>query len=492
MKNIYFLIFATIMLTSCNTTNKTSVPKEKPMTNTQIMEVTTFKIKNGVSSAVFNKRDASIESDFTANQPGFIKRISGLTETGEIGVIVFWESLDNASASMKKFMGDPSVADYATMIDGSTMKLARYTMDDSFDAHKSDFIEVMTFDLNSGTDASNFNAINEKVAKEVTAPKTGFIQRLTGKNEEGKQAVAVFWDNKKNSDAALKPFMANPISKQFMGMMDQSTIRMGRYQTLKTLNNMGLSKKDKVIALLNSFNTGDQAPISYINPEKYIQHNLGVADGLAGFGGVMQHAPPGGFKANVVRAFEDGDYVFTHTEYDFFGPKAGFDVFRFEEGLIVEHWDNLLEVQPLNPSGRTQFDGATEITDLDKTEANKKVVRNFITDVLLNHEGDKTPTYINPTNYIQHNPAVADGLEGFGAAMKYFAENGLVMEYDKLHMVFGEGNFVLTVSEGKFGKGEATAFYDLFRLENGQIVEHWDVIAGIPSKSDWKNENGKF
>ena len=54
---------------------------------------------------------------------------------------------------------------------------------------------------------------------------------------------------------------------------------------------MELSKKEKVVALLNSFNTGDKTPISYINPEKYIQHNLGVADGLVGFGAVMKHAP---------------------------------------------------------------------------------------------------------------------------------------------------------------------------------------------------------
>lgn len=262
--------------------------------------------------------------------------------------------------------------------------------------------------------------------------------------------------------------------------------------TQKTEKTMELSNKDKVVALLNSFNTGDKTPISYINPNKYIQHNLAVGDGLAGFGEVMKNAPQGGFKANVIRAFEDGDYVFTHTEYDFFGPKAGFDVFRFEDGKIVEHWDNLLEVQKPNPSGRTQFDGAIEITDLDKTEANKKVVKDFINDVLLNHQMDKLTTYINPKNYVQHNPAVADGLKGFGEAMKYFAENGLVMEYTKNHKVLGEGNFVLAMSEGKFGKGEHTAFYDLFRLENGQIVEHWDVISPIPAKADWKNENGKF
>lgn len=257
---------------------------------------------------------------------------------------------------------------------------------------------------------------------------------------------------------------------------------------------MDLSNKEKVVALLNSFNTGDQTPISYINAEKYIQHNLGVGDGLAGFGEVLKNAPEGGFKANVVRAFEDGDFVVTHTEYDFFGPKAGFDVFRFAEGKIVEHWDNLTEVTPPNPSGRTQFDGATEIKEKEKTEANKKVVNQFINEVLLNHKMDILATLINPENYIQHNSMVADGLEGFGAAMKHMQENNQVMVYEKTHKVLGEGNFVLAMSEGKFGAapGEHVAFYDLFRLENGQIVEHWDVIQTIPPQSEWKNNNGKF
>ena len=259
-----------------------------------------------------------------------------------------------------------------------------------------------------------------------------------------------------------------------------------------TTEKMELTNKEKVIALLNSFNTGDQTPISYINPKKYIQHNLAVGDGLEGFGEVVKHAPPQGFKANVVRAFQDGDIVFTHTEYDFFGPKAGFDVFRFEDGKIVEHWDNLAEITPPNPSGRTQFDGATDITDKKKTEANKITVKNFVEDVLVNGKGDKLTNYVNPEKYLQHNSSIADGLDGLGAALKYFAENGLILEYEKVHKVVGEGNFVLTISEGKFGKGDHVAYYDLFRLENGLIVEHWDVIQPIPAKEEWKNQNGKF
>ncbi len=255
-----------------------------------------------------------------------------------------------------------------------------------------------------------------------------------------------------------------------------------------------ISNADKVISLLDSFNTGAQGPIAYINPEKYIQHNLDVADGLAGFGAVMQHAPPQGFKADVKRVFEDGDYVVAHTEYDFFGPKAGFDMFRFEDGLIVEHWDNLTEITQPNPSGRTQFDGATEVTDLDKTAANKKLVTDFVQKVLLEGQTETITSYINPEKYLQHNSAVADGLDGFSAAMQYFAENDMVMIYDKTHYVLGQGNFVLTISEGKFGKapGGNVAFYDLFRLEDGLIVEHWDVIQDIPAEAEWKNSNGKF
>lgn len=489
MRTFFILILTSLIAMSCDSGKKISVNQNKSMTMTknQIMEVTTFNVKSEVSQHDFKKRDAEIETDYTSKQPGFIKRISGITEDGEIGVIVHWESMADAQASMSKFMKDTSVADYAEMIDGPTMKMSRYVMDKAFNADDSQFVEVMAFDVKPGTDLAQFKETNYKVETEFTGKREGFLQRLVGTNESGRQVVAVYWNNKKNSDASMQPFMAAPIAKQFMESMDQSTIGMGRYKLL----NMELTNTEKVVALLNSFNTGDKTPISYISPEKYIQHNLGAPDGLAGFGEIMKHAPPQGFKANVIRAFEDGDYVFTHTEYDFFGPKAGFDVFRFENGLIVEHWDNLLEVQPANPSGHTQFDGATEVADKDKTATNKKVVRDLLEKVFMGGQMENIATFINPTKYIQHNPNVPDGLEGLGSAMKAMAEQGMMMKYETIHKVLGDGNFVLTLSEGTLGD-QHTAYYDLFRLENNQIVEHWDVIAPIPPKSEWKNNNGKF
>lgn len=254
---------------------------------------------------------------------------------------------------------------------------------------------------------------------------------------------------------------------------------------------MELSNKGKAVALLTSLETGDQTPVGYINPNKYIQHNLMVADGLEGFGAILQHAPEGGFKAKVVRAYEDGDFVFTHTVYDFFGPKIGFDVFRFEEGKIVEHWDNLIEVKPPNPSGRNQTDGATMAMDLEKTEANKTLVSNFITDILMNGEMNKIGNYIEGDNYIQHNPDIADGLSGLGKALEAMAKQGITMEYNTVHKVLGEGNYVLAISEGSFA-GQPTSYYDLFRVADDKIVEHWDVMETILPEAQRKNTNGKF
>jgi predicted SnoaL-like aldol condensation-catalyzing enzyme len=252
-----------------------------------------------------------------------------------------------------------------------------------------------------------------------------------------------------------------------------------------------ISNKEKAVALLRSLETGDQTPVGYINPNKYIQHNLTVADGLEGFGAVLQNAPEGGFKVNVVRSFQDGDYVFTHTIYDFFGPKVGFDIFKFEDGKITEHWDNLTEIAVPNPSGRTQTDGATEITDLARTKGNKEIVKDFINWVLIEGHYDEMTNYFEGNAYIQHNPTIADGLNKLGKAMQDMAKQGTPMVYEKNHIVLGEGNFVLAVSEGTFG-GKPTSFYDLFRMQNNLIVEHWDVIEAILPEAERKNSNGKF
>lgn len=253
---------------------------------------------------------------------------------------------------------------------------------------------------------------------------------------------------------------------------------------------MEISNKQKAVALLNSLETGATEPLSFINPNKYIQHNLGAADGLAGLKAFISILPKGETKVKVIRTFEDGNFVFTHTEYNVFGPKIGFDVFRFEDGKIVEHWDNLQETAKPNPSGHTMIDGPTASKDLDKTEANKTLVKNFLEEVFVKGTG-KIEDYIDGDNYTQHNPFIADKLSGLMAALGEWAKQGVTMKYEIVHQVLGEGNFVLAMVEGQLG-GKHSSFYDMFRIENGKIVEHWDVVEEIPAKENWKNTNGKF
>lgn len=143
-----------------------------------------------------------------------------------------------------------------------------------------------------------------------------------------------------------------------------------------------------------------------------------------------------------------------------------------------------------NPSGHTQIDGTLEKKNVDKEET-RKVVAGFVGDVLRGENPDKLTSYFNGDHYIQHNTAIADGLSGLGAALEAMAKQGVQMIYNKTHFVLADGDYALAVSEGTFG-GVETSFYDLFRVENGNIAEHWDVMETIADKKDWQNQNGKF
>ena len=248
------------------------------------------------------------------------------------------------------------------------------------------------------------------------------------------------------------------------------------------------AKKQIVEAFLKSIETGDEAPVAHV--ARYTQHNLGIEDGLAGLRKIIAALPKGSARVRTVRLLEDGDFVVAHTEYELFGPKVGFDVFRFEGEKIVEHWDNLAERSAApNASGRTQLDGPTAIEDRDRTVDNKRLVTDFVTTVLIDQQLAKANGFAN--GYLQHNPLVGDGLAALGGLLEQLAKQGTPIVYDKLHRVLGEGNFVLATSEGRFGP-TPTAFYDLFRVARGKIVEHWDVIEAIPPRAQWANQNGKF
>jgi predicted SnoaL-like aldol condensation-catalyzing enzyme len=254
---------------------------------------------------------------------------------------------------------------------------------------------------------------------------------------------------------------------------------------------MAKKNKDKIRALLKSIETGEPGPIAVVNEAKYIQHNPQTHEGSEGLAVLFKRLSKTSPRVNIVRAFEDGDFVFAHTEYDFASRRIGFELFRFEDGRAVEHWDNIQSRQGPNPSGRSMVDGPSVSTDHALTETNRALVRSFIETVVINAKHDRLADFISEEAYTEHNPRNADGLIALRSALEEIQTGHRVINSQRLHRVVAEGNFVLCVSEGELA-GKHSAFYDLFRISDGKVVEHWDTTEKIAPRTEWKNENGKF
>ena len=251
-------------------------------------------------------------------------------------------------------------------------------------------------------------------------------------------------------------------------------------------------RKDQICALLKGIETGDEAAVNVVNPDKYIQHNPQTQEGGEGLAALFKRLAKSSPRVNIVRVFSDGDYVFAHTEYDFSTSRIGFEIFRFEGDLTVEHWDNIQSRKGPNPSGHTMVDGPIEATDLDKTERNREFVRSFVDEVLINAQLGRLENYVDDQSYTEHNPRIGDGLDALRSALSDPASNGgITIRYDRNHRILAEGSFVLAVSEGS-ANGVHSSFFDLFRISDGKLVEHWDTTEVIPPRSEWNNDNGKF
>lgn len=226
---------------------------------------------------------------------------------------------------------------------------------------------------------------------------------------------------------------------------------------------------------------------------RYIQHSTGVRDGVDGFVEFFEPFIARNPKRDIqiIRAFEEGQYVFVHVYQSLNDGEAEWvttDFFDTDENdKIIEHWDVIGKYSAHTPSGHTSVDGATAVADLEKTEVNKEVVRNLIHDVLMGENPEKIDNYISGKSYIQHNAEMADGLERFKSLL--LAESGSLI-YDEIVLLLGQGNFVATLCKVSW-ESQPYAQVDIFRLENGLVVEHWDNTEPVPPEEEWAN-SGKF
>ncbi|MFI1834300.1 nuclear transport factor 2 family protein [Streptomyces olivaceoviridis] len=253
---------------------------------------------------------------------------------------------------------------------------------------------------------------------------------------------------------------------------------------------MSNAKNTVLTAAGELFGKKDPSAVDRWVAADYRQHSALAADGPEALRELVAGLPEG-FRYEGARVIADGDLVALHGTYHGFGPDplVAFDVFRVDaDGKLAEHWDALTPLVENTVSGRSQTDGPTEPADLDRTEANRALVLEFAEKVLKGADYSVLTDYISTETYHQHNPEAADGLDGFGAAAAKWAEHGKNLVYKTVHKAIAEGDFVLLQSEGEFGV--PVAYYDLFRVQDGRIVEHWDVIAPVPA--ELPHSNGLF
>ncbi len=230
--------------------------------------------------------------------------------------------------------------------------------------------------------------------------------------------------------------------------------------------------------------------------KRYTQHSTGVRDGIEGFVEFFEPFIERNPKRHIeiIRGWEDGQYVFIHAYQSLNDGEAQWVTTDFfdtdQDDKIIEHWDVIAPFVSATPSGHTSVDGATEITDLDKTEANKAIVHKLLEDALM--EGgnrENIPKYISSETYINHNKEVEDGMDNF---MRLATIPNAPLTYKEIVLIVGKGNFVATLSKANWNDGKLDQDYaqvDIFRLENGKVVEHWDNTEPVPEENV---NSGKF
>ena len=216
---------------------------------------------------------------------------------------------------------------------------------------------------------------------------------------------------------------------------------------------------------------GDIAFAEEIIAEDYIQHSKTVKPGKVGLLEALtymkQMPKPATTTQPFMRLIAEGDYVVTNMSFGWGDKqKAVVDIFRFQNGKVAEHWDAMQDESETTLNGNALMDGPMPLIDAALTAPNRQIVSNFYKQVFLNKQADKLPNFVSP-DLIQHIPEIANGLSGL---RDYLQQKPGQHSIEKIHRIIGEGDFVVVQSEGK-----ARMFYDIFRLDNGKIVEMWGV-----------------
>jgi len=132
---------------------------------------------------------------------------------------------------------------------------------------------------------------------------------------------------------------------------------------------------------------------------------------------------------------------------------------------------------------------AASAADAQQQEQNKKAVVEFYDKAINQKDFEAASKYLG-SHYTQHNPNAADGPERLKAFLQFLKEK-FPASRSEIKRVLADGDYVILHVHAVREPGtRGNAIIDMFKLENGKIVEHWDVVQPIPEKAT--NTNGMF
>ncbi len=224
---------------------------------------------------------------------------------------------------------------------------------------------------------------------------------------------------------------------------------------------------------------------------RYTQHSTGVADGVEGFLEFFEPFVERNPKRDmqIKRIFEDGPWVFC-SAYQSLNDGAAqwvtMDMFFTDpDGLILEHWDTIAPYEENTASGEDMVGGTTQVDTSANTQTSKTVVREYTKQIRQEGDLSKLDQFV-AKDLVQHAGPIAAGREGLAAWLASDAAGA----YEMLFNIMGQGDMVVTYGKRHAG-GKDIAVFDLYRVADGKIAEHWMNEEEIGPRETWGN-SGKF
>ncbi|MEM9329075.1 MAG: nuclear transport factor 2 family protein [Bacteroidota bacterium] len=221
----------------------------------------------------------------------------------------------------------------------------------------------------------------------------------------------------------------------------------------------------------------------------FIQHNPWAKDTSEHLKEMLQMD----FGYKPIRWVSDGDTMAYQGYYTAPNPLGDLplyctDAWRIENGKVIEHWDALMPItdEQLQKAIAGAGNGEDDISDKDRFQ-NKATVQRFLDHVLNRGRMEAVEELVSP-HYTYHHES--EGPLGGQMVLKdHLAKQGGKMPHDNKR-ILASGDLVMAHSHF-FGANERVVF-DWFRMENGQIAEHWSVEQPIPPWEQVANDHPHF